>query len=143
MGPNGEALNVLIQTYGVSATAIQELVATLQAQTGTAWFYVFWIGGSGKRGATSQRVRTLLAFPTPDAALAFAQRNNLIADVSKPRLRRLHLTQLFLAMLQETSIVEILLARDSDDPLPIGQLPDGMTIERTKLLQNLHIMKPI
>ena len=138
MEPDDEVLNLLIRSYGVSATATQELVATLHAQTGTDWFYVFWIGGSSARGTPPQRSRTLLAFPTPDSAFAFAQRNNLIAGPSKLRLRRLHLTQLFLAVLRETSIVEILLVHDTDNLRSAGQLPDGITIERATLLQSLH-----
>ena len=93
-------------------------------------------GDAGQSGA--RRQRTLLAFPTPDSALAFAQRNQLAAP-NQLRLRRLSILQLVQATLREPAITALLFTTDPDgSPTPIGRLPHGVRVERADLLQRLR-----
>jgi hypothetical protein len=121
--------------YEMTLDAARALRDELRAQAGVERFYVFWTsGGAGARAGT--RKRTLLAFPTPDGALAFAQCNGLGSPGEQPRLRRFALLQLIGAMLREPAITALILATD-DDPPPAGQLPRGERIERAELLRRL------
>jgi hypothetical protein len=112
------------------------LLDELRAQAGTERFYVFWTTGGGAGAGAGARKRTLLAFPTPDTALAFAQRNGLGHPGEQPRLRRFTLLQLIGAMLREPAILALILAAD-DDPPPAGHMPRGTRIERAELLRRL------
>jgi hypothetical protein len=112
------------------------LLAELRAQAGAERFYIFWTNGGGAGASPAARKRTLLAFPTPDGALAFAQRNGLGRVGEQPRLRRFALLQLIGAMLREPAIAALILAAE-DDPPPAGQLPRGTRIEREELVRRL------
>ncbi|KPV50854.1 hypothetical protein SE17_24505, partial [Kouleothrix aurantiaca] len=106
-------------------------------------FYVFWSGGGGgaASGGRTGRPRTLLAFPSADAALAFAQRNQLAGPAARPRLRQLALLQLLQVLIGEPAIVALLLASDAaPDDLPPGRLPDGLRLERGDVLRELGLV---
>ena len=121
--------------YEMTLDAARALLDELRAPAGVEHFYIFWTTGSA--GASSgARKRTLLAFPTPDGALAFAQRNGLGGPSEQPRLRRVALLQLIGAMLREPAIAALILATD-DEPPPAGELPRGARIERAELLRRL------
>ena len=122
--------------HNTSIAAVQALIASIRSEVGALQFYVFWTGGTGRGGAGSGgRARTLLAFRTPDAALAFAQRNSL---AERPRLRRLTLLQLCHAMLQEPAIGALIIAAEVDDQLIVpGQMPPGTHLERAELVRRL------
>jgi hypothetical protein len=121
--------------HGLSIAAARTLLDELRAQAGAGHFYVFWTTGGGGGGGGAGRQRTLLAFPTPDAALAFAQRHQLARATEQPRLRRLALFQLVQAILREPAIAALLIVEDSQDlPIPAGQLPRGLRFERTELV---------
>jgi hypothetical protein len=122
--------------YETTLEAARSLLDELRAQAGVERLYVFWTAGGGAGAGTGGRKRTLLAFPTPDTALAFAQRNGLGGPSEQPRLRRFALLQLIGAMLREPAITTLILAAD-DDPPPAGQLPRGARIERAELLRRL------
>ena len=122
--------------YETTLEAARALLDELRAQIGAERFYVFWTAGGGAGASAGERKRTLLAFPTPDGALAFAQRNGLGRPGEQPRLRRFGLLQLLQAMLREPAITALILAAD-DDPPPAGQLPQGQRIERAELLRRL------
>jgi hypothetical protein len=127
----------LADGQSADAEAVRALLASLREQLGADSFYVFWISGGATRPPAAERARTLLAFLTADAALAFAQRNQLIAD--RPRLRRLSLLQLVLATLREPAILAILFVADREDQAPLaGQLPQGLRIARDDLLRSLY-----
>jgi hypothetical protein len=123
--------------YATTLDSARALLDTLRVQAGAERFYIFWTRSSGGAGAAGGgRKRTLLAFPTPDGALAFAQRNGLTTPADHPRLRRFALLQLLQAMLREPAITALILAADADPP-PAGQLPRGTRIERAELLRRL------
>ena len=124
--------------YETTPEAARALLEELRALVGVERFYIFWTnsGGAGAGAGAGERKRTLLAFPTPDGALAFAQSNGLGGPGEQPRLRRFTLLQLIEAMLREPTIQALLLVTD-DDPPPAGQLPHGARIERAELLRRL------
>ena len=122
--------------YETPLDAARALLDEVRAQVGAERFYVFWTTGGGAGARAGARKRTLLAFPTPDGALAFAQRNGLGSPGEQPRLRRFALLQLLQAILHEPAITALILAAD-DDPPPTGQLPRGTRIERAELLRRL------
>jgi hypothetical protein len=122
--------------YEMTLEAARALRDELRAQVGVEHFYIFWTIGGGAGASVGGRKRTLLAFPTPDGALAFAQRNGLGSPGEQPRLRRFTLLQLIGALLREPAITALILAAD-DDPPPAGQLPRGERIERAELLRRL------
>ena len=125
--------------HGVSVALARSLVDEQRTLAGAERFYIFWTGGRGGGASGVGRQRTLLAFPTPDAALGFAQRNNLGRAGEQPRLRRLSMLQLIQAMLREPTIGALLIVDDSEDqPAPAGQLPHGARIERADLLRRLR-----
>jgi hypothetical protein len=135
---NDQHVEELARNQGVSIGAARALLAKLRAQAGADEFYVFWTAKKSAGAAGPRRARTLLAFVTPDAALAFAQRNRLNAD-DLPRLRRLALFQLAQAALREPSIAALLFVAEGGDPaLTAGNLPAGARIEREELLRWLH-----
>ena len=134
-----DALFELAELVGCSPAAAQAFVADLQVQAGGEWFYVFWVAGrAGQQGSPSSRSRRVLAFATPDTAMAFAQRNNLIDVANGPRLRRLNITRLLLAMARDPAIAGLLLVHDGDVPVVAGQLPDGIHVERKNMLRRLQ-----
>jgi hypothetical protein len=129
----------LADEHGADAAVVRELLAVLRERAGADHFYVFWTAGGAAQSSGARRERTLLAFQTPDAALAFAQRNRL-QDAGRPRLRRLELIQLVGAALRAPAIVAILFVGDEDGPrLPAGQLPLGVRVARDELLQRLRL----
>ncbi len=134
-----DALCELAELAGCSSAAAQAFVDDLQVQAGGEWFYVFWVAGRAGQGGLSSRSRRVLAFATPDTAMAFAQRNNLIDVANGPRLRRLSLARLLLAMAREPAIARLLLVHDGDVPAVAGQLPDGIVVEREEMLRRLQL----
>jgi hypothetical protein len=137
--PTDKPIQELADEYGVDAAAVRELLATLRERAGADRFYVFWTAGGAAQSAGARRQRMLLAFQTPDAALAFAQRNNL-KDANQPRLRRLELIQLVAAALRAPAIVALLFVGDEEhSKVPAGQLPPGVRVARAELLQLLRV----
>jgi hypothetical protein len=133
-------LSAFAAEHSFGVAALRALVAELSAQAGAAWFYVFWTPERGGASGNSGRERMLVAFRSPDAALAFAQRNKLAGD-ERPRLRRLSLAQLVQATLRKPAIVALLLADEESEALP-GRLPHGVRTERAELLRRLAEPSP-
>ena len=137
MDRDDDALGEISAIQSVNPAAARTLLDELRVQAGSSPYYIFLSsGGSGGRGG-GRRTRTLVAFATPDLALAFAQRNQLAQPGSPPRLRRLGLGQLLLAMLREPTITALHLVRD-DASLVGGELPAGLTLTRDAALARLQ-----
>jgi hypothetical protein len=126
--------------YGATAEALHAMLVSLRAQVGADYFYVYWTSSDGAKPAGQLRQRTLLAFLTADAAVAFAQRNRLYAT-ERPRLRRLSLLQLVQATLRASAITAILFATEHSDQPPPGRLPPGARVDRASLLRSLDTSK--
>jgi hypothetical protein len=133
-----DALHELATLGGCSVATARAFVADVRSQASGEWFYVFWVQSGGSPGSPSRRSRRVLAFATPDAAMAFAQRNNLVDMATGPRLRRLSVSRLLLAMLREPAIAKLVLVHDGALPVAAGSLPDGIIIEREEMLHRLH-----
>lgn len=139
MVPTDKLIKDFADEHGADTAAVIQLLAELRERVGADHFYVFWTAGSVSKLPRAQRTRTLLAFQTPDAALAFAQRNRL-QDADRPRLRRLELIQLVGAALRAPAITAILFASDESDPeLSPGHLPPGVRVARDELLSLLRV----
>jgi hypothetical protein len=123
---------------GYDAAAVDAALAGLRQQLRRDTFYVYRGGaGKGEGGAgdaPSGKPRTIVAFPSGDAALAFAQRNAL---GPAPRLQRLGLPRLLLALLQQASLEAVLFVADEAAEPPTGRLPAGIRLQRADLLKSL------
>ncbi|MCU0493198.1 MAG: hypothetical protein MUD01_16555 [Chloroflexaceae bacterium] len=99
-------------------------------------FYVFRTGsGVGQAaGGGSGRTRLLLAFPSADAALSFAQRQQLGPS---PRLLHTSLPRLLAVMLQRANIAALIVADETDEVPDTAALPPGFRVERAALLTML------
>lgn len=107
--------------------------AALRARGAAGAYYVYWFpAAAAPAPPAAERERTLVAFPTPDAALAFAQRGVRRDPAAPPRLRRLTLPQLIEAVQREPAIAALLLVAEDAQPVP-GALPAGLTIPRAEL----------
>ena len=117
--------------------------AELEARAGASAFYIYWFAGARSRAApSSPRERVLLAFPTPDGALAFAQRSVRVQDAERPRLRRLTLPQLIEAVVREPAITALVLVADDDHSQSPGGLPAGVRVERDEILRRARAAEP-
>jgi hypothetical protein len=122
--------------------ALAAMLAHLRAQGHVVHttYFIYRTGsqpGEGDaRPAAAIRTRSLLVFVTPDTALAFAQRNNLLPT---PRLSRLSITQLLAILVQHPAIQTLVFVAEPQEheTLPVGRLPDGLRLERTLLLRML------
>lgn len=134
------ALVEFADTHATSVAAVQALIDMVRARVGAVEFYIFWTRGAATgSGRSTGRPRTLLAFTTPDAALAFAQGSQLSSPAERPRLRRLTLLHLLHAMLQDPAITALIITAEGyDQPIAIGQLPPGMRIDRSELVRRLR-----
>ncbi len=130
-------VHTLAAEQGLNLEALRAALAALRMHAGGDAFYVFWLPrGSVASDDGTKRRRTLLAFPSPDAALGFAQRNRLVHPPSVPRLRLLSLVQLVRAMVREPSIAALHLVFDTEElqSYPPGHLPPGLHLTRDDVL---------
>lgn len=120
--------------------AFLALVTELRDRSGTDALYVFWsqAAGAASSSGAERKPRTLLAFPSADAALAFAQRNQMSPAGNPPRLRRLSMLQLLQVVLREPSIAALLIAAAEDEPPPAGRLPAGILLAREAVLARIQ-----
>jgi hypothetical protein len=131
-------VHTLAAEQGLDLEILRAALTALRMHAGGDAFYVFWTPrGSASSTPTNKRARVLLAFPSPDAALGFAQRNRLTQPPAVPRLRRLSLVQLLRAVLREPAITALHLVFDADDlqTYPPGHLPPGLHLTRDDLLR--------
>jgi len=133
------ALDTAAEQQGYSPASTQTTLAGLRQQLGRNIFYVYRSSrkGSGEGGtgeSPSSQPRTIVAFPSGDSALAFAQRNAL---GYAPQLQRLSLARLLMALLQQPGLAAVLfVAAEAAEPAA-GRLPVGFRLERAALLQSL------
>ena len=133
---NDATLQEIATTQGIAITQVRSTMLELHTQIGNEQLYIFWVTGKSGNPSSNTRKRVLLAFTTPDMAIAFAQRNHLAEDPSELRLRRLNLAQIILAMVRDDSIRELIVASDIETTV-VGTLPEGFRLKRSDLLQQL------
>lgn len=135
---------------GYSAEAAQAALSFVRSRlveggVQTQRFYIYRTGdggvggGEGAPGEASGRPRQLLAFQSPDTALAFAQRSGLGAST---RLIGLSLGQILAALIQRPSIAALLVADELDAPAAPGLLPPGVRVERSAVIEILAHVTP-
>ena len=129
-----DTLFAALAAYGAATDQVEAILVRLQAAFPGQQVYVFQSDSAGGAGGGARSARTIMAFATPDVALHFAQRNRLLADGTMPRLRRLALPSLLLAMARDPSITTVRLVHD-DAAVVVGALPDGITITRSEIMQ--------
>jgi hypothetical protein len=125
--------------------ALQSAASQLRGLLPVALFYVFKTGervgpeGAGGR-ASPGRPRTIIAFPSGDAALSFAQRNSIRPT---PRLQRLDLLQVLAALLRQPPGAAVIFVTESADAVGPGRLPPGLRLDRVALAAALAQGEPI
>lgn len=139
--PEVKPIDALAAEYQLQVLALQALLDDLMQRSGASAFYIFWntTAAGGSAPPPSTKPRTLVAFASPDAALAFAQRNRMADAGRPPRLRRLTLVQLIRALLREPAIEALLLADPEQDSV-LGQLPPGIVLPQHELRHRLNIV---
>lgn len=133
----------IAQRHGFSSRAAHEAfdgidkkLAIQQHSTNTV-FYIYRTEGKGGQGDSGggDRLRLLLAFPSADGALAFAQRRRL---ASTPRLSRLSVAQLLTILIHQPTISTIIFVDESVEGMSGQHLPPGLRLDRTTLLAMLQ-----
>jgi hypothetical protein len=128
--------------YGFSTEAAASTLAALHVRLSERgplpnFLYLYRTGGTGmgdtETDVSEQRRRYLLAFRSADDALSYAQRNRL---GPAPRLATLSLAQILAVMLQQSAIRMAVIA-DNNAGGAQGDLPPGLQIERSVLLEML------
>ncbi len=131
-------LHGLAQRYQLNPELLRNELDSIIKKTSRQEFFIFRTAGQGgASGDKPKRQRNLLAFPSPDAAISFAQRNGLFDAKQPVRTRRLHLLELIEAMLRDPNLALLVLADDSN--VSVGQLPTGLHLQRTELLRRLGL----
>lgn len=109
-------------------------------------FYVYRTAGAGRGGGDiggieepPPRPRLLVAFATPDAALAFAQHNRLRPV---PRVVPMHLAQLLAALLQHPTIQALIFSDEQASRAPDTHIPTIIHLSRAELLDILKGNEP-
>jgi hypothetical protein len=102
-------------------------------------FYIYRTDQQGAGGvAGAERPRRVLAFATPDTALAFAQHNALRPT---PRLLRATLGQLLAVLVQRPAIKTLLFVAEPLSVQSPGTLPAGLHLERAMVVHLLEEME--
>lgn len=131
----------IAQRYGFSGEVAQTVLDRIGMQLslrGYARHTVFYVYRTDKpaagTGGSAGRARLLLAFPSADAALSFAQHSGLGVT---PRLLAMNVSQLLSVLLQRPAISALLFATETEAP-SANSLPCGFRLERTTLLELLQ-----
>ena len=130
-----KSINEIIATLGTTAEQFQRLIKRSLARIPRAQYYVFRItGAQGSRLSANDQPRTVTAFPSPDDALAFAQRNGY---GSNAQLRSINAIDLILLLLSDPSIGTVLFLESHTNEQTRGFGP-GLRLTRDELLLQLN-----
>lgn len=125
------SLQELAAHLGTTPARLREVIRQTISRLPRARFYVFRVTGrSGAAPSEERRVRMIPAFPSPDDALQFAQRNNY---GSSAQIRAISAADLLLRMCSDPSIGSVLFIRESPAPGQQGFGP-GLKVERDRFL---------
>lgn len=134
------SVSELATLLGTTAEKLRAVVQRAVDRLPYRHYYVFRIikEASAARPPSS-RPRTIAAFPTPDDALAFAQRNGY---GSNAQLRRIAALDLVARMLEDSSIEAIMFQAESTQPPARGFGP-GLRLTRADLLEQFRADAPV
>lgn len=128
--PSGD----LAASLGTTPTRLRAVIRRALEHVPHERYYVFRVTGGGTGAATPGKApRTIAAFPSPDDALAFAQRNGF---GSRAQLRAVFAADLLLRMLDDDAIGAIFFARGHAEDAARGFGP-GLKLTRDALLAEL------
>ncbi len=129
------SLNELASTLSTTPERLRKVVKQALVRLPHRRYYVFRMsGGQRPSSATSGEPRVIAAFPSPDDAIGFAQRNGY---GSNAQLRPVEAVDLVVRMLTDTSISAIFFAHDSQGEGGRGFGP-GIKLNRAELLAELQ-----
>lgn len=143
---HGTAFVKLAEQHGFGAQAARATLTTMQARLveagyrASTTFYIYRTAprteiagsepGDTAPAAHTERPRYLLAFASPDDALAFAQHHRI---KPVPRLMPASLSQLLIALLQQPAIQALLFASEHAPVSPLTHIPTALRLDRTEL----------
>ncbi len=133
----------LARQLNVSSERVVQLIDQTSASLPEQTYYVFrTTGEQAKTGARSDQARTIAAFPTPDDALSFSQRNGYAVS---PQIRPVSSRDLLQLLLRDPSIKAVRFLRSVSSDKTTRGFPPGLTIERKQFLDQLasNVLNPI
>lgn len=129
------SMSELAETIGTTPERLHAVVKQTLSQLPRTQYYVFRITSERRASAPPRsEQRMIAAFPSPDDALAFAQRNGY---GSNAQLRSIPAADLILRMLSDPSIATILFVRDNTGDTERGFGP-ALKLKRANLLAELQ-----
>lgn len=114
---------------------IDQTCSSLPQQT----YYVFRTVGEPPDGNTGNRARTIAAFPTPDDALSFAQRNGYAVS---PQIRAVSTRDLLVLLLRDNGVKTVLFLRSLGADPSVRGFPAGTTVHRQQMVAQLALDEP-
>lgn len=133
------SIGELAATLRTTPERLRSVVQQTLGRLGRRRYYVYRVtGDQPARTPPSDQPRTIVAFPTPDDALAFAQRNGY---GSKAQLRAVSAAELIVKMLSDASIGTLLFAESHDNEGARGWGP-GTRLSRAELVRELQSAEP-
>lgn len=130
------SLDALAASLGATPEHVRTLVERTVARLPRRSYYVFRISGSSGAGRSSpDRPRMIAAFPTPDDALAFAQRNGY---GNSPQIRSIGAVDLVARLLSDASIAAIMFVTEHAGEVRRGSFGPSLKVTRADLLEQLQ-----
>ncbi len=130
------SMSELAVTLGTTPERLRTVVKQRLSQLPRTHYYVFRITSEQRASAPARNEpRMIAAFPTPDDALAFAQRNGY---GSNAQLRSVAAADLLLRMLTDPNIGTILFVRDNTGETERGFGP-ALKLKRANLVAELQV----
>ena len=133
--PEG-SLEELSRLFGIPAQRVDEVIEHTCAGLPQDRYYVFRIGGDARSApASPERPRTIAAFPTPDDALAFAQRNGYAKSA---QIRPVQAHELVKLLLRDATIGTVLFLHPTTGAESRRGFPPGVRLTRQSLVDQLR-----
>lgn len=142
MSQSEQHLANVAKQYGTSLEALRTVLQKMSTAIGSDSVYIFLTPSNKDKESTNadlaKKTRSLIAFITPDSALAFAQINRTGKE-SPPRLRQLTCLQIIQAVLNNPKIEALFIVQETDEIFKPGLMPYGLRYERRYLYQLLQL----
>ncbi len=129
------SLDDLAHELNVPAAQIVELIERTCARLPQQRYYVFRVGPDSRgTGGSADRPRTIAAFPSPDDALAFAQRNGYTVSA---QLRPIAAVDLVKLLLRDAKVGTVLFLQSLSGDEQVRGFPPGVSVTRQGMLEQL------